>query len=511
MSIPGIVTMITILNLLLLSISVTFAVKEYLPFVLPKSFQGTWAGSPAYNVLGPLRTYFFSISESPDGDYLFENNLVYDSLMIGYQRFYIEGSGSTAGTLWYCGSLSNFSDSSAEQTGSVRLNGFKPIKFPTYKDLNVTFCLDSDNNDVMGTADLNPFMKGCITCDCANWTLSYDPTTETLHTQMSMSGAEGHTHSKHLWAELKKIGPAPKVDDAYMPGHGANFSCDFSDGGRDSVPVEREWNRSGYNNKKLLDPEADSPVVVSASSSATSRGCPFSRHKKPTGNQPSHLEKASSLAPLRNDNATLTRSYGKGFAHCYTLNQRSGFQLAWTIDTVAQTLRCSVSAPALVNADGSVNLNSTWVAIGFRPLSRSNEQRLIAEGTGHHMNFGMEGADIVAGSLAGGVRTMYAALYTGPPTPDVSLKIWDEKVSLVPSSAGPRVVLTFTRPLEGGYLQANYNSSASINTGSADIIWAVGLDSSTSDVGCNYHENNRGLRVIDWENPSIAMVDAWKC
>jgi len=56
-----------------------------------------------------------------------------------------------------------------------------------------------------------------------------------------MSGSDGHTHSKHMWAELKKIGPPPKVEAGYMPGHGSNFSCEFSEGGRDSTAVNRTW------------------------------------------------------------------------------------------------------------------------------------------------------------------------------------------------------------------------------------------------------------------------------
>ena len=124
---------------------------------------------------------------------------------------------------------------------------------------------------------------------------------------------------------------------------------------------------------------------------------------------------------------------------------------------------------------------------------------------------GVSLSGIVAGSVAGGVRTMYAALYTGPPTPDASLKVSDASVEVVDSATGPRVVVAFTRPLVGGYLNANFGSDGSILSGFADILWAVGLDSSTSDVGCNYHDNNRGMRVIDWENPEIAMVETWKC
>ena len=470
-------------------------------FALPAQFQGLWAGTPDFNIMGPLSSYLFSISQSPDGDYLFENNLVYGRQKMGYQRFYVEGSGSTAGTLWYCGSLTNFSDSPAEQTGSSRLNAFKPVLFPSTSELNVTYCLDSTDKDVMGKADLNPFQKGCITCDCANWTIAYDPDREVLISQMSMSGSDGHTHSKHMWAELKKIGPPPKVEAGYMPGHGSNFSCEFSEGGRDSTAVNRTWLSDIHHGAASVSSVQDNKASGAFLSGGAGGGCPFSKLFSSVAAKPGQTVRGSAphqaSAPLD---------------HCYTLNDRSGFNLAWTLDTAAETLTCSVSAPILRNADGTDNRNSTYVAIGFRPLSRSFEQRLIAQGTGHHMNFGMEGADIVAGSISGGVRTMYAALYTGPPSPDASLKLLSSKVEVQESpEEGARVVLTFTRPLVGGYLYANYGNNASINTGAADIIWAVGLDSGSSDVGCNYHDNNRGMRVIDWGNPEIAMVESWKC
>ena len=488
--------------------------------------------------------------------------------MIGYQRFYVEGTGSTAGTLWYCGSLSNYSDSTAEQTGSARLNAFKPVVFPSSSDLNVTFCLDSTDKDVMGPLDLNPFMKGCVTCDCANWTLSYNPATEILSSQMSMSGSEGHTHSKHMWAEMRKIAPPPVVEDSYMPGHGANFSCEFEAGGRDSVPVEREWRAlhaahaqlgggdgggttTGAAIKSITADNVVAPTMNDAkltvsdasANTVTTSGCPFARLKS------SLLGKSQTTAAAvaRTSASGTTASSSSDLAHCYTLNERAGYQLAWTLDTDAQTLRCTVSAPVITSSSSSSSAtasigagtadedeeqdftNTTWVAIGFRPLSRANQLYLPLLGTGHHMNFGMEGADIVAGSIGGGVRTMYAALYTGPPTPDDSLKISDATVEVTVDADGAnkRVVLSFTRPLVGGYLNTHYNNNASINTGFSDIIWASGLDVTTTttgssrsnssnigsegDTGCNYHNKLRGLRFIDWLSPEIAMVDAWKC
>ena len=124
------------------------------------------------------------------------------------------------------------------------------------------------------------------------------------------------------------------------------------------------------------------------------------------------------------------------------------------------------------------------------------------------MNFGMEGADIVAGSVDGGIRSLYAETYVGEPVPDSSLQIFSPDVNY----KNNRVHLSFSRPLSGGYLSANFDIDASITSGYSDIIWAVGADSTFETAsGCDYHENRRGLRPIDWANPEEAMLDAWKC
>ena len=57
--------------------------------------------------------------------------------------------------------------------------------------------------------------------------------------------------------------------------------------------------------------------------------------------------------------------------------------------------------------------SNAYVAIGFRPLSLSNNSSFIAAGTGIPQEFGMRGADIVLGGAEGGIKTFYAAEYTG--------------------------------------------------------------------------------------------------
>lgn len=34
----------------------------------------------------------------------------YGGLLMGWQRFYVEGTSAAAGELWYCGQLTNFSN-----------------------------------------------------------------------------------------------------------------------------------------------------------------------------------------------------------------------------------------------------------------------------------------------------------------------------------------------------------------------------------------------------------------
>ena len=82
------------------------------------------------------------------------DNLIYDDHNItGWQRFYVEGSGDTEGSLWYCGLLENFSNSE-EQTSHL----FKAQ--PISNDLSITFCLDSS----VGSNTMFPFLPECEIC-----------------------------------------------------------------------------------------------------------------------------------------------------------------------------------------------------------------------------------------------------------------------------------------------------------------------------------------------------------
>lgn len=450
--------MMQVVALLLSFIGYTLLFIRGEDFVLPEKFLGTWIGTAEYSVLGPFTTdsFVFSVAKSESGDFLLENNLrygAYDALM-GYQRFYVEGYGDTAGTLWYCGHLQNYS-SIPEETGT---NSFIATSFPSPDSTEVSFCLNSNSSEVMNP--YNPFLIGCEGCGCANWTFSYNESDDTLHSLMIMSAA-ANSGSTHLSVKLRRVGPPPVIHDADMPGHGADFSCEFEPNGRDSTPVEREY---------------ETPRQHS--------GCPFMQKK------------------IQLDSRTV-QSYESDYRFCYTLNPVMDYRLAWSVDSKNHQLNCSVSIP--------YKTDNTWVAIGFRPMSRSVDPTLEQEETGHHDNFGMQGADIVVGSVDGGVRTMYAEKYVGEPVLDDSLKLSDYSVKRVED----RLVLSFTRPLISGYLYKNYHVAASILSSYADIIFASGLDQEGSrdsnSSTCQYHYNQRGLRFIDWEDPESIMYDSWKC
>lgn len=159
-----------------------------------------------------------------------------------------------------------------------------------------------------------------------------------------------------------------------------------------------------------------------------------------------------------------------------------------------------------------------YVALGFRPLSRLSIPNGLNEfpkgfpeelktQIGLGTKFGMVGADIVVGSAAG-VKTMYAALYTGPPEAADYLKLSDASASY--DSAKGEMSATFTRPLVGGYLMGKYPelmsgfAAAGINgtidnEKTSDNIWAVGEMSSGSP---GYHFSNRGLSGFSWADPS---------
>jgi len=478
-------------------------------------------GTPEYNIIGPYHNpYVFSVSRTEKGDYLLEANLYYDQVTtnMGWQRFYVQGYGGSAGTLHYCGSLSHFSNV-VENSGELRLNGFlAQSPYPTRNGSvsAVTFCLDSNNPDVMGAT--NPFRADCTGCGCANFTLFSDNSgsdqpesnSSRLSLRVSMSGG-----SKHLHVDLQRVAPSPAVSDGDLALHGENFTCEFHDEGRDAKPVER---RGGHAQAQKSG-AGGCPFQMGISGGAEGEASPHT--KKPVGPTETPNEKKGTVGVAStnsNPKAELleTTSKGDDLEHCYYLSKAAGFTLSWTLDEPNQALAVAVSAPATFG-------NSTWVALGFRPLSRSLKPGLLEMGTGHHMNFGMAGADIVAGSVDKGVRTLYAEDFTGAPVNASYLQLSNSSVRRSGGKEGEeeRVTLSFTRPLVGGYLMSEWGVEASLLSKTAlefegDILWAMGEDGSddgeeaeAAGSGCAYHENTRGLRVVDWVNPAYAFPEQW--
>ena len=498
-------------------------------FTIPSSFEGNWVGIPSFSALGPFdNNYTFTITAVSNGDYLLENNIIYDGYLMGWQRFYVEGTSPSPGELWYCGYLRNFSNG-AEEAGS-----FYPDVFTvqSQSDTHVTWCLDTTNPAVSSRGG-SPFPTGCELCGCANWTLSLASSGE-LMSSMFMAGADGHTHSRHLSVALTYAGPAAPVDESDdWPAHGANFTCDFD--GRDGRPVEDD----------------------AGPGRAGSDACPFLRNRRnplpggdrsgsadllPTGHSPKRLITATTSS------SSSSSAAADKFDHCYTLNGPAGFDLAWTLRPGASEAIVGNGAWLDVRASAPVPDASHWVAVGFRPLSRKTDgdgpASLDALGTGRGMNFGMEGADIVAGfgpsdvggGGSGNVTVLYAALLTGPPQipdpPESALEIFNASVYFEPfggETNGGVLTLLFTRAAAGtGHLAALGlpRRETSLLTPFADMLWAVGpteiaatvpTGSSGGGVGtitnatCSYHENTRGLRVIDWKDPSKSMTDLWEC
>jgi hypothetical protein len=327
-------------------------------FEIPLRLEGLWRGVPSASVLGPfVNNLTFGISRSQNMDYLLGQDITYDVHDIpydltGYQHFYLEGSGPTAGRLWYCGALVVWID----RPETTPFDIF--IAQPPRDDSSVTFCYDSKTYPQVAKYGPFPFetAPNCTGCSCANWTLSLLDN-NTLSSTMTTAG-----NAKHLAVNLKRVGPAPKIDESAMPKHGGNGSfCNFT--GVDSKP-------NGYPN-----------------------GCPFSNSIQVTRAR-EHTE----------------------YDHCFVLNEFTGYQIEWTVEQKTQELNLRVSASDPASGNG-------YVAVGFRPLGRvRGDPRLIDMETGAQNNFGMRGADIVVGH-ATGFKNMYASEFTGPPSDANYLKL----------------------------------------------------------------------------------------
>lgn len=281
----------------------------------------------------------------------------------------------------------------------------------------------------------------CSGCSCGQWTLTLTDA-NTLHSQLNYGG------SHHLDVVFKRAGSPPPVNIS-MPTFDGKFVCDFLPGGRDSRPL--------------------SPGM----------GCP---HRAPPNR---------STAPRTITSLTASKIASSPYDHCLVLNRKLNLRLSWSIDKPSSSISVVMSA--------ATTSSSQYIAIGFRPLSYApvgtgKNEVPPSLGTGVNFEFGMSGADIVAGSGSEGIKQYYADKYVGAPVPDNSLKLANAKAAF----SNGKTEISFTRPLVGGWL-TKYGVNISLEMNAGDILWSVGTMESGS---ITYHGANRGLRTFEWNDPS---------
>ena len=272
-------------------------------------------------------------------------------------------------------------------------------------------------------------------CGCFNWTLRVDESGTRMDYQVSMAGSPFELRSRHVWATLQRI-PYVAAVNLEFPGSGAHFDCDYHNRDEHQTELAR---------------------------------CPFAFYYRPPP-----------------ETSTVAAS---AFKHCYNLDAQVGLVLEWDIDEQTSSLHVQISALSNV---------AEYVSLGFRPLGGSSSLAARKANTGREQRFGMAGADIVLGSVTGGVQQYYSSAYSGAPEPDQSLTIRDASVE----RRGGRVFLRFRRPLIGGWLYSHHGITASIASNVSDMIWAVGTWSGV-DQAPSYHGALRGWREVNWTDPEF--------
>jgi hypothetical protein len=291
-------------------------------FVLPKEFIGVWRGVPTASILGPwLNNLTMSVGATADGDFEIKQHITaYKNVSIGHQRFSIEGSGPTAGTLWYCGVLlaGDFFPYDA-----VAWDRFVATTRPVATDTQITFCLDYPDNPWPPGRDPLPFptqpapvANGCTGCSCAQWTLKVSrglDGEDTLTSSLNMGG------SYHLLVNLRKLRDVTPGTPAPLNGHGAKFSCNYS-----NFPDPRGTAASGNRNLQYKQQTGVGHTEVGHTAKAN---CPF-----------------SVIRPATTPKATLHTQRHSRYPNCYTLNYAAGVQLEWQVDHQTDELTVAISA-----------------------------------------------------------------------------------------------------------------------------------------------------------------------
>merc|ERR1712137_148466 len=206
-------------------------------------------------------------------------------------------------------------------------------------------------------------------------------------------------------------------------------------------------------------------------------GCPF-KHL--------HTSEAPQLPTRKMKH--LPAKMSQEYEFCYVLNEVAEFSISWNFLQSTSELQVALSAP-------TQSPLTTFLGFGFEPQFP-----------------GMIDADVVIGyvnpsSNSSCVRSMYVPYYVGPPVDDDSMTISNTDVIV----GDDRLTVKFTRPFDTGHHNITISNNGP-KPGKPGVyffqtMWAIGESPNTCTGTPNYHGNNRGLRVIDWMNPSSIFPD----
>jgi len=178
----------------------------------------------------------------------------------------------------------------------------------------------------------------------------------------------------------------------------------------------------------------------------------------------------------------------ESYEFCYILNPAVEFALAWNFDLENSQLEVAMSMP-------SENANDIWLGLGFQPEFP-----------------GMIGADVALGYMTQNgdcVRSMYVPYYVGAPLDDSSMPLKGTNVQVDDS----RLTVEFSRAFDSGH--HNITTQPGVVLPSSvfqfTIMWASGPAPSSCSDSPFYHNENRGVRIIDWEHPARIFDSYMKC
>jgi len=245
-----------------------------------------------------------------------------------------------------------------------------------------------------------------------------------------------------------------------------------------SIPMKPPCNISvTLTPEKIPDHHPKLDLIVDEISS----GCPFRQYKEdriPSSNVMKNIQR-------------LPKRFAQDYEFCYVLNEATEFSVSWNFRQNSSELDVALSIP-------TSSPETMYLGLGFMPKFP-----------------GMIDADVAMGYVSNSpnsgncVRSMYVPYYVGPPVDDNSMTLSNTDVIV----ENNRLTVQFTRPLDSGHHNITVTSNIPGQPGVYffQTMWAIGEAPSSCTGTPNYHGNNRGLRVIDWYNPSSIFPDFMKC